>query len=85
MIDFQIGNLPVQTIYGAVRVFGQSAWNENQRLTLQVKREFRTVFRMIRELPGLNGSKKRTCLPLKFGRRSAVVAPERPRVLRELQ
>ena len=32
MIDFQIGNLTVQTIYGAVRVFGQSAWNENQRL-----------------------------------------------------
>ena len=32
MIDFQIGNLTVQTIYRAVRVFGQSAWNENQRL-----------------------------------------------------
>jgi Protein of unknown function (DUF1353) len=32
MIDFQIDNVTVQTIYRAVRAFGQSAWNENQRL-----------------------------------------------------
>jgi hypothetical protein len=32
MMDFQIGVVTVQTIYKAVRVFGQSAWDENRRL-----------------------------------------------------
>jgi hypothetical protein len=32
MIDFQIGNSTVQTIYKAVRAFGQSAWDANRRL-----------------------------------------------------
>jgi hypothetical protein len=32
MVDFQIATVTLQTIYRAVRVFGQSAWDENRRL-----------------------------------------------------
>jgi Protein of unknown function (DUF1353) len=32
MEDFNVDKLKIQTIYGAVRAFGESAWNENARL-----------------------------------------------------
>jgi hypothetical protein len=32
MIDFQIGSVTIQTIFRAVRAFGQSAWDDNGRL-----------------------------------------------------
>jgi hypothetical protein len=44
MEDFHVDKLTIQTIYDAVRAFGESAWNENARLKAHGERRILKQF-----------------------------------------